>query len=149
MKVNMSNLHAVIHKRIDAKNNIFLKVSGNFTGKRLLYFASSPPDRRLSYSGSALPFPNEAFAYDGTTSKGLFEGGNIIENSFEFVIPYPNAHYIESTGILLKPYIRFVVDENIYDVVVGDQVIPNRSLTGLPHRPDRSTQGGFGSGGKN
>ena len=148
MKVSLPNLSVSIHKKIDSRNNTFLKVSGSFTGKRLLYFASNPPDRRLSYSGAALPFPNEAFAYEGTTSKGVFNSG-LITNSFEFVIPYPNAHYIDSTGVLLKPYIRFVVDEQIHDVVVGDQLIPNRSLTGLPHRPDRSTQGGFGSGGKN
>jgi hypothetical protein len=144
MKISLPSLSATIDRRISANRNVFLKVSGHFSGKQMLYFASSPPDRHLSYSGSALPFPSESFAYEGTRSKGLFKSG-----SFEFVIPYPNAHYIDATGVLLKPYIRFVLDGVIHDVVVGDQLIANRSLTGLPNRPDRSEMGGNGSGGKN
>ena len=144
MKITLPSLTATVQRRIDARNNVFLKVSGDFTGKQMLYFAANPPDRHLSYSGSALPFPSESFAYEGTNSKGLVSPG-----SFEFVIPYPNAHYIDATGILLKPYIRFVLDEEIHDVVIGDQLIANRSLTGLPNRPDRSEMGGNGSGGKN
>jgi hypothetical protein len=144
MKISLPSLSATIHRRVDGRNNVFLKVSGHFSGKQMLYFAASPPDRHLSYSGSALPFPSESFAYEGTTSKGLIQTG-----SFEFVIPYPNSHYIDATGVLLKPYIRFVLDTVIHDVVIGDQLIANRSLTGLPNRPDRSEMGGNGSGGKN
>lgn len=144
VQINLNKLSGIINRRVDAKNNVYLKVEGNFSGRQMLYFAANPPDRHLSYTGSALPFPSESFAYEGTNSKGLINAG-----SFEFVIPYPNSHYIDATGLLLKPYIRFVLDGEIHDVVIGNQLITNRSLTGLPNRPDRSEMGGNGSGGKN
>ena len=144
MEININSLKAVVTRRHDKKNNVFLKVTGTFSGSQMLWFAANPPDRHLSYSGSALPFPNEAFAFENTTSKGLVTTG-----AFEFVLPYPNAHYVDVTGLLLKPYIRFILDGVKYDVSIGDQLIPNRSLTGLPNRPDRSTMGGNGSGGHN
>ena len=63
MKITLPSLTATVQRRIDARNNVFLKVSGDFTGKQMLYFAANPPDRHLSYSGSALPFPSESFAH--------------------------------------------------------------------------------------
>jgi len=117
---------------------------------KLSYLAPKPLEKRLSYSGSGLPFANEDMAFDNTPSKGIINKGQ-----FNIEIHYPNTHYEFCSENLLKPYIKFINLDNKTiandHVVLGEPLIYNRSLMELSnsinHR--RTTFGGNGSGGKN
>lgn len=57
--------------------------------KKKVLMAPNPPDRMMSYSGSALPFPCEEIAFEKT--KNYYEIGNngVIDVKFKF----PNSYY--------------------------------------------------------
>ena len=125
-------------------NNI-VYVKGN-TLKDYYYVAPAPLEKRLSYSGSGLPYPNEDVAYDNTKAKGFIKPGN-----FSFSFEYPNMHYEFNTINLLKPYIKFYMNNDIHHITLGDPLIKNRSLIDLANNKNhsRTTYGGYGSGGFN
>lgn len=93
------------------------------------YLAASPTDRRASFSGSGLPFPNQTHAFENTPNKGkiLLKG-----NAFEFTILYPNSYYVELGRKLIQPtvYIQYYTPDNIKRVITIDvgTVVPYRTL---------------------
>ena len=137
-----------------SKNNLNLKFTINkekviITGnakENFIYIAPKPIEKRLSYSGSALPYANEDMAFDNTKAKGIIMKGN-----FKIEIDYPSPHYEFCSAKMLKPYIKFYNKNENHHVVLGEPLINNRSLMeleGSPNHP-RTTYGGYGSGGKN
>ena len=57
--------------------------------KKMVVIAPNPPDKRTSYSGTALPFPSEDIAFENT--KNYFEIKNDGKINIEFL--YPNSYY--------------------------------------------------------
>ncbi len=110
------------------------------------YIAPKGIDRRLAYSGSGLPYPNEEIAFENTPTKGLIKRGN-----FSITFDYPGGHYEFCSAKLIKPYIKFYNNVYTHHIVLGSPLIFNRSLMDLPNSPwhTRTTYGGYGSGGLN
>lgn len=109
--------------------DLLLKVS-NTTEIYAKYWASNKPTYCQSYTGSAIPFPNEKLAFEGTENKGLIR---IMNNRFEIVLDYPNSYYTDFGTIYVPPQvnIKFVdgTDQDIskvYTIKLGNGV-PFRS----------------------
>ena len=105
--------------------------------KKLRYIAAAPPDRRASYMGSALPFANAEMAYDSTPNKGEIDLSS--GASFKFNLVRPNAYYRANGSQLLMPHVQFAIGKDVFDVPLGLLPYPDRSLSSLPGRRDRST----------
>ena len=100
------------------------------------YCAAAPPDLRLSYAGSALPFANEEMAMEGGGQTGSLDTNSFGE--FQFTITCPNAYYTGQGTNLIPPCIK-MIDVSGKEVVLQLGVsVPNRSLKHLTGRPDRS-----------
>jgi len=99
------------------------------------YTASAPPDLRMSFSGSALPFPNEEVAYGGSVNKGEVP---LIGSKFTFKVLSPNSYYKNNGSTLVKPHVIFSIDKHYFDIDIGKPFTPNRSLSSLPGRHTRS-----------
>ena len=107
----------------------------------LKYDAAAPPDYRLSYAGSALPYPNPEIAY----SNGV-EGTIPLhkDGTFQLQVWYPNAYYVNQGTKLISPHVHLkLLDEgmNILAtyIVQLDPVIQNRTLTNQYCKPNRVT----------
>jgi hypothetical protein len=117
-------------------------VSGRVkAGDGLTYKAADPADQRLAVSGSGLPFANPAMAFDGS-NMGDVQLKNF--GMYEFKIGRPNSYYTHHGKVLVAPHVDLqVVDGkgviiHVTRVELGKS-IPNRSLTGLPGFPKRTT----------
>jgi len=111
-------------------------------GNVLIFRAANPPDYRQSFSGSALPYPNEEFAMENTPNQG-----QIVVNpagTFSVAFRYPNAYYTNLGTTYVKPHVLFqVVHASSGEVVdkidvVLDQGIPFRTLNFVPDRNSAS-----------
>jgi len=124
-----NDLHLSIAGHIDG---------GNRSGETIDYIAANPIDRRYSYSGSGLPFPNAELAYEGTTNKGTAVIDD--DGDFQIEVEYPNAYYVRQGSILLNPHVYLYLKSigRLYTLDVG-RPVQNRSLTGLPDRYSRTT----------
>ncbi len=103
------------------------------------FIASSPPDFRQSYSGSGLPFPNKEMALSDTQNAGKI---NLSDNgSFRIEVLYPNSYYINGGTKLVPPQVCLKFDNtDELEVKLSDSpFIPNRSLSALPGRANRSS----------
>jgi hypothetical protein len=56
---------------------------------KLLIIAPNPIDRMVNYSGSGLPFPNEAIAFENTPNYQIIDKSGNINAQFK----YPNSFY--------------------------------------------------------
>jgi hypothetical protein len=99
-------------------NNINIK--GNLENpsiyKKKIVIAPAPIDKITSYSGSALPFPNESIAFQNT--KNLFiinEDGKIDAN---FI--YPNSYYSPDGMTKIVSPILFIFDDKKFIVELTD-----------------------------
>lgn len=109
-----------------------LKLSAPHRFNTLYYQSSAPYDKRQSFAGSGLPFPNPETAY---SQHNINQGSvSIQNNSASFVLKRPNSYYINAGTTLVPPhiYIKFG-DENLDDVfddiLMIPYIIPYRSLT--------------------
>ena len=123
--------------------NLKYTIKGRFNipGAKIIRFvAAAPADLRLSYSGSGLPFASSEQAFDGTPNQGELQTNS--DGSFEFQIWSPNSYYTCQGVNLIDPHVTLIVEGNglslrKYVLTLGPP-IPNRSLTNLFGRPDRS-----------
>ena len=120
---------------------LYVTLAGNVKdgSRELKYLAASPMTRGYSYAGSGLPFPNPEMAYDSKMSMGSVPIDN--DGDFTFTIEYPNSYYVRQGRILLNPHVHLYSDasEQVHTIELGSR-LPNRSLTGLSDRYDRSTR---------
>lgn len=106
-------------------------------GSKVKYMAAAPPDLRLSYMGSGLPYGNEEIAYEGSPNAGEAPvSGN---GSFQFQVVRPNAYYKDNGSTLVQPHVHFTIGNDYFDVALGITNMSNRSLSSLPGRTNRST----------
>jgi len=118
--------------------DITIRGTCNVPGATVLkYAAAAPPDLRMSYTGSGLPFPNDEVAYEGSPNIGNVP---IVATQFEFKIVSPNAYYKDNGATMVHPHVLFTIDNEYFDVPLPSAMqFPNRSLSGLPDRPNRTT----------
>lgn len=104
----------------------------------LRFWAASPVERRLSLVGSGLPFATEEQAMESTPNQGRFQVGPM--GNFEFAVRVPNGYYTCQGNTLVQPHVKILLEplRRTYVIQLGP-VVPNRSLTSLPGRPNRVT----------
>ena len=97
----------------------------------LQYWAPNKTDRRYSFNGSGLPFPNEEVAFQDTSNKGVIR---VLGGQFQFNLEYPNSYYSQMGKKLNPPLVKFrFCDSNgkaltdVHTVILGHS-IPFRSL---------------------
>ncbi len=123
----------------DTQTQIFT-IRGQFShtiDQKLRYWAANPIPRMYSYPGSGLPFPNPEVAYENTPNQGDIDIDHL--GHFEIKLQQPAGYYIQQGKILVKPHIHFQVQgqSKILTMSIADD-FPNRSLTGLSDRPNRT-----------
>ncbi len=99
---------------------------------QIRYLAASPADRRASYSGSGFPFHNAEQAFLESPNKGVVD---LIGNTFEIPLLFPNSYYIQLGRELIPPtlfvyYNNQSVEKRIVEIKLSDP-IPYR-LLGYP-----------------
>lgn len=111
-------------------------IHGRTRANQVTYFGATPLIRNYSYSGSGLPFPHYLSAYENTSNIGKVE---VIDGLFKIEVQHPSQYYVAQGRKLLKPHIHLILDDspNIISLVLADY-LPFRSLTNLPHKPNRS-----------
>jgi hypothetical protein len=103
---------------------------------RMIIVAPNAIDRRMSYSGSGLPFPCPNMAFDNTPNKVIVDSSGAFDVSFA----YPNSYYTNDAFRKVEPSIFFILQQGagvdpVFVRVSLEDVIPLRSLT---HRPERA-----------
>ena len=97
---------------------------------KLFFWAAAPPTLGISFSGSGMPFPNPAVAYDRTPNSGVI---SIMDGHFTINMKYPNAYYIGLGSLYVAPHINFKICQegraDSYFTVQIDDGIPFRTLT--------------------
>jgi hypothetical protein len=123
--------HATGSIGVDAAGPVVVR--GAFRRKpddgRVMYVAPCPPDRRQSFFGSALPFPNADVAYDGTPNRGAAEVDD--DGRFEIALVAGPNSYCGADGKLVPPALTLYYAEQgtprVQTVHVGEPT-PHRRL---------------------
>ena len=108
---------------------------------RIVALAAAPGACITSDSGSTLPHPNPAQAFDQTPNEWAVSA---VTGTFEGVLDYPNAYYTWDGTTRVPPTIFVVMYKNEVDAdptvvrCVLDEPFPLRTLT---HRPERAVKG--------
>lgn len=106
------------------------KVNENVKDATLTFSASAPCDRRTSFSGSGLPFPNAEQAFDNSPNVGSIKLGR--NNTFILEMLIPNSYYMGLGTILIPPTVYFTYNNGYavknQSIKICDS-IPYRTLT--------------------
>lgn len=91
--------------------------------KNKIIKAPNPVDMRTSFSGSALPFPNEEIAFENTKNHSIIDNTGVIDITFK----YPNSYYLPCGLKKIKSPIFFILDDNkiMYEL---DDICPLKTL---------------------
>lgn len=97
--------------------------------------APCPPDRRASYTGSALPFPCAGVAFCGTPNRARVAADGRIDAAFA----YPNAYYLADWNTRVAPSVFVILHPPSGDAVFVRLELPDPlPLKTLTHRPERT-----------
>lgn len=141
-EINFKNMNLQLVNRYNKNTNKnMIMINGIINNKNILlnnkylfikYWAANSPNYNSSFSGSALPFPNEKIAYENTPNKNIIPVKN---GKFSFFINFPNSYYINLGTKLIPPTVNIIAVNsnhipvsNIQRVVLGNS-IPFRTLT--------------------
>lgn len=109
------------------------KTKNNNLNAKVLYWAATPPDYIVSYSGAGLPFANPEMAHQNTPNQGMTQANN---GEFQFNIKYPNSYYTGLGTVYIPPHVNLkICQDNQCDEIVSIQLgdgIPFRLLTYPP-----------------
>jgi len=112
-------------------NNILKKTNDNHKYV-IKFWGANNPTYNTSFSGSGLPFPTEAIAFDRLKNSGQTK---INGENFSFQVDYPNSYYTNMGTLLVSPEVKIQIidsDNNpvssIQTIKVGHE-IPFRTLT--------------------
>jgi hypothetical protein len=76
-----------------ANNNVMLRIDGKVMNpmsyQKMEVYAPCPIDRMMNYSGSGLPFPCAAVAFDNTPNYAVIP----VDGNFTVNFKYPNSYY--------------------------------------------------------
>lgn len=106
------------------------KINDTIKGHTIRYMAASPADRRMSFSGSGLPYSSPQMAFGNSPSRGDIEPG--VENSFEIEFEMPNSYYTNLGTNLICPSVYLKYENGIETVTINIELtdpIPYRMLT--------------------
>lgn len=70
------------------------------------YWGANKPTFTKSFSGSALPFPNEKIAFDNSKNSGVVQ---VVNTRFSFNITIPNSYYKNMGTELVPPEINMII----------------------------------------
>jgi hypothetical protein len=120
-------------------DNDLFTIRGKLTvpeAQNLRFWAAAPVERRMSLVGSGLPFATEEQAMEGTPNQGSFFVQGF--QPFEFAVRVPSGYYTCQGNTLVQPHVKILLEplRRQYTIQLGP-VVPNRSLTSLPGRPNR------------
>ena len=128
MIVNTSDVHGQIEAHGLGHVVFTGQIKDYVKGGKLTYAASAPADRRASYTGSGLPFPNASQAFDHTPNVGTV--ATDVNGRFTIQLPkMPNAYYTTLGSVYVPP--------TIYLTWNNGQVSKDRSVQlseGIPYR---------------
>lgn len=123
----------LVTMKIDIINNSELLVSGKVKNyrryKEIEIFAANPINRMMNYSGSGLPFPCPAIAFENTPNRitSVDEEGN-----FKKKFLRPNSYYTECGQKKIKPsiYVKLVQEgkEPLFVKSELEDILPLRTL---------------------
>lgn len=98
--------------------------------KKISYIAAMPAEKRITFTGSCLPFANSLQAFENTHNKGDIK---IQGDSFTFTIYNPNSYYMGLGSVLIPPTIHLVYETENGDIenvsIIVNNPIPYRNLT--------------------
>jgi hypothetical protein len=121
----------------EADCHVAVAVAGAVDGGRVRFVAPSPPDRMYTFTGSGLPFPGEAAAFQGTPNAGHVE---VVGGRARLPMRYPNS-YLEGgapTRDVMLSY-RSLGRQRVTRVPLPLPAVPHRSLAppegGQPRSP--------------
>lgn len=114
------------------KDIVTIKGSINDTikGHTIRYMAASPVEKRMSFSGSGLPYSSPLMAFDNSKNKGHIEVG--LNNSFSFSIEMPSSYYTNLGTNLIPPSVYIKYNNGISEITIDIQLaepVPYRMLT--------------------
>jgi hypothetical protein len=143
MKLSFENAHVSCQIDIaedDAGNARTVMVQGRVVQpdlyERIEVVAANPPEHRMSYSGSALPFPCADIAFCNTPNHAIVTGG-AIRATFE----YPNSYYTPDAFTKVAPSVFVILRPaaGAGDPVFVRLELPDAyALRTLNHRQQRS-----------
>ena len=115
----------------DGNGNITIKgKTKTKTPSTVLYWASSPPNFRSSFSGSGLPYHSPEQAFDRSPNVGAVKS---TDGNFQFKVFYPNSYYIGLGSLYVPPQVHIKVcipgEQSEYQTIKISQGIPYRTLT--------------------
>ena len=96
--------------------------------------AAAPAEYRTSFSGSALPFPSERFAFQDSPNEGSIKLSRGVRR-FTIELDMPNSYYASNGRDIVPPYVDFVYrtkrarEPMITRVYMKEGRVPNRSLS--------------------
>lgn len=97
---------------------------------KIRFWAANPIDRRDSFVGSGLAFPNPEIAFENTPNLGVTKA---IDGHYSFKIFTPNSFYVDLGRTLLPPHVLIKIcgtDDEIEAIVIDSQTqFPDRLLT--------------------
>lgn len=104
------------------------KIHDNVPSGFIRYLAANPPEYRVTFSGSGLPFANRSQAFENTANHGackLDDQGNFVIN-----IAFPNSYYLNLGSVLVPPtvYIYYI------DSSETERMVPIKISEGVPYR---------------
>jgi hypothetical protein len=128
----MNNNHFITNVHFqDESNQVRIRVYAlvDIDSNTLEYISANTPQSITSFSGSALPFKDEAQAYENTPNTGSIR---LIKKKGDIVVQYPNAYYKEFGNIYVKPHVTLIYStkgvRHAHNVMIADSV-SSRSLT--------------------
>lgn len=119
----------------ERKTRITIELISSIDNNIIDYVAAAPPDYRASLSGTALPFPSQDAAFEGTVNKGQLK--LLKSEKIEFIIDTPNSYYDGFTRELIPPTLILlysIQSENKALALKLWDPIPFRTLTYDPKR---------------
>jgi hypothetical protein len=120
------------------KENDMVMVEGHcsINAPSLSFIAAAPADQRASHMGSGLPFASPDMAYEGTPNKGVVA---VVNGRFHITLVKPNSYYVKAGAMLIQPHVHITIGNEYFSIPLGYN-IPNRSLSGLPGMPNRTSR---------
>lgn len=104
-----------------------IRINDTIDDNKIDYIAAFPHDRKMSFSGSGLPFVNFSMAFENTPNTGsvIVPRGTDVQVN----LMYPNSFYIHSHLINPTLFLRYKKNNvDTYKMVIIGEHIPFRSL---------------------
>lgn len=132
---SFENMYFSVNVAYEEKHRALVDVylNSELSSEIVRYSAAAPPAYMGSFTGSALPFPNERIAFENTPNLGTIK----VSNTRRFTIPLdmPNGYYSPNGKDIVPPYVDLIYHTKERQQPTSTRIylkegqIPNRSLT--------------------